>query len=67
MLPVEPIQRYNVGSEWWLMWVLEAGILAWQMYPPMLFPSFLVRSAFPQREVVNPAVYYADLHYVETW
>ena len=67
MLPVEPIQRYNVDSEWWLMRVLEAVILAWQMYPPMLFPSFLVRSAFPQREVVNPAAYYAGPHYVEIW
>ena len=65
MLPVEPIQRYNVDSEWWLMRVLEAVILAWQMYPPMPILSFLARSAFPQREVVNPAAYYAGPHYVE--
>ena len=67
MLLVEPIQRYNVDSEWWLTRVLEVVILAWQMYPPMLFPSFLARSAFPQREVVNLAAYYAGPHYVEIW
>jgi hypothetical protein len=67
MLPAGPIQHYNVDNEWWLMRVLEVVILAWQMYPPMPVPTFLVRSAFPQREVVNPAAYYAGPHYVEIW